>query len=1004
MKPFFANIKASLLKAAKWFVALPKTTQIFSAVSAGVVLVGSVTGIAISTAHRHEYTTTVTPPTCLEQGYTTYECECGKKYTDDYISKNGHTISEWITYKNPTCTENGSKHQICAVCEATIKTEDITALGHTGVICSVCGFVDPGYVPSHTHNYSSTVTLPTCTASGYTTYTCECGDSYSSDNVPAIAHSYINNICSSCGAVDPDYQASHTHSYSTVVTPPTCTASGYTTYTCQCGDSYSSDNVPTIAHSYINGICSSCGAVDPDYQAPHKHSYSTVVTPPTCTTNGYTTYTCECGDNYTLDTNSKLGHDYNDGFCKNCGAEPSPSIGLKYKLSSDGTYYTLIGIGSCKDKTIIIPEVYNDIPVTTIDGAFKQCKNITSVIVPNSVTRITDSTFYECTALESLTLPFVGITATTSDYDYKYSFGVIFGKTSYSSGVKTEQCYFDSKGNSHTATYYIPESLKSVTITGGIIRTGAFKNCSTLTNVTLPDELTTFPDSLFSGCTALTDITISDKITEIGNYVFSTCSSLTTMTIPNSVTKMGSYTFADCINLSDVTLSNTLSVIPINAFSNCKSLISITIPDSVTLIATSAFSVCSNLTSVIIPDSVTRIEYQAFFACQALTDITFGNGLTCIGNQAFVACNSLTSITIPQSVTSILDAAFQYCSGLTSVVIPDSVTEIGSQAFAYCDNLTSITLPKRLENFATNTILGCTSLKNLTIPLKCSITVSDTMSLDEITIPVSTTFKSGNFTSWNIGVVNYPGTTSEWKGSFSKKFHSSVTVNYEANTTYDEESGLRYTSYGDGTCYVDRIYTKILKSYVIPSISPNGDNVIDIVATFTDYNIKNITISEGITSIGANLFKNSYINQITLPSTLTKIGDYAFYNCYSLKSISIPDGVEIGANAFYSCSSLSDVTLGSNLIIGEYAFLFCNSLSSIVIQDGTIIEDYAFSQCTKLSSVTFGKISSIGENVFYNCNVKNITFTGTVQEWSDTEGCSALTNVTVDCTDGKVKQ
>ena len=105
----------------------------------------------------------------------------------------------------------------------------------------VCGATDPDYVPPHEHSYTSVITPPTCTEDGYTTYTCACGDSYVDNTVTAPGHSY-----------------------DAVVTPPTCIEDGYTAYTCGCGDSYVDDVVTAPGHSYTNGVCG-CGAVDPDY-------------------------------------------------------------------------------------------------------------------------------------------------------------------------------------------------------------------------------------------------------------------------------------------------------------------------------------------------------------------------------------------------------------------------------------------------------------------------------------------------------------------------------------------------------------------------------------------------------------------------------------------------------------------------------------------------------------------------------------------------------------------
>ena len=118
----------------------------------------------------------------------------------------------------------------------------------------------------HTHSYKNTVTAPTCTAKGYTTHTCSCGNSYKDTYVDALGHNYVSGVCTRCNAKDPNYQAPHAHSYTAAVTAPTCTAAGYTTHTCSCGDSYKDNYVNALGHNYVNGACTRCGAKDPNYK------------------------------------------------------------------------------------------------------------------------------------------------------------------------------------------------------------------------------------------------------------------------------------------------------------------------------------------------------------------------------------------------------------------------------------------------------------------------------------------------------------------------------------------------------------------------------------------------------------------------------------------------------------------------------------------------------------------------------------------------------------------
>ncbi len=242
------------------------------------------------TAHTHSYTAAVTAPTCTEQGYTTYTCSCGDSYKSDYKDALGHD------YQNGTCTR--------------------------------CGAKDPSVTPPHTHDYKSVVTKPTCTEQGYTTYTCSiCGDSYKGDYKDERGHLFVLGKCIRCGEKDPD---SHTHEYTKTVVAPTCTTRGYTEHVCSCGSSYKTDYTAALGHDYKNGLCTRCGAKDP---SAHTHDYKAVVTKPTCTERGYTTYTCSvCGDSYKGSYVDPLGHDYKNGTCTRCGAKDP-----NYKPQADFT-------------------------------------------------------------------------------------------------------------------------------------------------------------------------------------------------------------------------------------------------------------------------------------------------------------------------------------------------------------------------------------------------------------------------------------------------------------------------------------------------------------------------------------------------------------------------------------------------------------------------------------------------------------------------------------------
>ena len=411
----------------------------------------------------------------------------------------------------------------------------------------------------------------------------------------------------------------------------------------------------------------------------------------------------------------------------------------------------------------------------------------------------------------------------------------------------------------------IPHTIKGVTVTS--IGGSAFRYCTSLTSVTIPDSVTSIGEEAFYGCWDLTRLTIPGSVTSIDKDAFCFCSSLTSVTIPDSVTSIGDSAFYGCESLTSVTIPDSVTSIGSCAFYGCVSLTSVTIPDSVTSIGGSAFYGCTSLTSVTIPDSVTSIGGCAFYDCKSLTSVTIPGSVTSIGWSAFYGCASLTSVTIPDSVTSIGGSAFYGCTSLTSVTIPDSVTSIGGCAFYDCKSLTSVTIPGSVTSIGWSAFYGCASLTSITIP-------------DSVT------------SIGNCAFASCTSLTGIWVA--------------EGNSHYaNDASGVLFNK--DKTTLVQ--CPGAFAAYTIPnSVTSIGEYAFSHCTSLTS-----VTIPNSVTSIGEHAFSYcTSLTSVTISDSVTSIGEYAFYDCTSLTDVYYA-GSEAQWKAISISSNRNDDLLTANI-------------------------------------------------------------------------------------------
>ncbi|MDE6278827.1 MAG: leucine-rich repeat protein, partial [Paramuribaculum sp.] len=402
----------------------------------------------------------------------------------------------------------------------------------------------------------------------------------------------------------------------------------------------------------------------------------------------------------------------------------------------------------------------------------------------------------------------------------------------------------------------------------------------------------------------------------IGGEAFRVCTDLIEMTIPNSVTSIGRYAFAECTSLTEVTIPNSVTSIGEDAFAACTSLTEVTIPNSVTSIGDGAFSWCTSLKEVTIPNSVTSIGDNAFNRCSGLTDVYYDAENPIGGNyNIFYKAYENATLYVPEK-------AIERCKAIDPWKnFKNIVAHEFPKVLAESITISNDTIELKVGETAT-----------LTATVIPDNTTDKTVAWSSSKESIATIDAVGMITAISVGeaviIAKCGDVTAECKVIVNPVTADTVTIDmikYEIN----EE-----TSTATVIGYIEGITTATIQSSVAYNGKNYSVTSIDIRAFFECYSLTEATIPNSITEIGKYAFYNCRsLMEITIPNSVTKIGDSVFWGCTSLTKVTIPNSVtEISDFTFQDCIDLTVVEIPKSVTsIGNSAFYNCRSLREVTI-------------------------------------------------------------------------
>ena len=554
---------------------------------------------------------------------------------------------------------------------------------------------------------------------------------------------------------------------------------------------------------------------------------------------------------------------------------------------------------------IVVPDGVTEIGT----DVFRGNDDITSVVLPSSVTVIHDSAFRSCNNLVTINFP-EGIT----------SIGI--------------SCFQDCTSLEEVS---LPNSLL-------ILSKNLFYGCTNLQTVVLPNSLDTIGRLTFSDCISIVELTLPESVTTILGGAFYRCTGLQSIDIPDNVKTIEAYTFGYCEDLAIVNLPESLETINEYAFWHCSSLTSIDLPDTLNSLSWGVFARCASLNNVIIPDSLTALDGGTFEYCSELTDITLPETLETLFIDSFSGCVKLTKLTIPSSVTAI---AFTLEECPASIYCyPDSY----AMTYAIDTGINYYTLPLEADNIAINTVPNKIAYQDGEdlIPDGGKLDVVYVDSSSEI-IDITLSMLSG-YDSHLIGTqtvtVTYRESTTTFEVTVTAVEVNSIVVNsLESNLILNENMQMETTI--DPSNATDQSVTwSVINGTGSATIDQNGllsatgVGTVTVRATANDgsdvYGEKEIVVTPLVSSITVNSDSNTVLRTETLQMSADILPIDAEDQTVTWSVINGTGSATIGENGLLTATGAGTVTVRATAndgsgVYGEKEIVVTPLVSSITV-------------------------------------------------------------------------